>query len=74
MFDKPIRPDAAARFLEDERHHLLGAYEDGAAAGMITGVEMTHPAKGTEMFLYELGVDARFQRRGIGRAVCGAGD
>jgi ribosomal protein S18 acetylase RimI-like enzyme len=34
---------------------------------MITGVEMTHPDKGTEMFLYELGVAAEHRRRGIGR-------
>ena len=33
--------------------------------GFVSGVELTHPDKGTEMFLYELGVDesARRQRR-----------
>ena len=36
---------------------------------MVTGVEMTHPDKGTEMFLYELGVAEAFRRRGIGRAL-----
>jgi ribosomal protein S18 acetylase RimI-like enzyme len=40
---------------------------DGRPAGFVTGVELTHPDKGTEMFLYELGVDAAFRRRGIGR-------
>jgi ribosomal protein S18 acetylase RimI-like enzyme len=39
---------------------------------MITGVEMTHPDKGTEMFLYELGVDGSFRGRGIGRALVSA--
>ena len=33
----------------------------------MSGVEVTHPDKGTEMFLYELGVDEEFRRRGIGR-------
>jgi ribosomal protein S18 acetylase RimI-like enzyme len=47
----------------------LLATVDGAPAGFITGVEQTHPDKGTEMFLYELGVDAAFQRQGIGRAL-----
>ena len=28
---------------------------------------MTHPDKGTEMFLYELGVEEQFRRRGIGK-------
>jgi ribosomal protein S18 acetylase RimI-like enzyme len=32
-------------------------------------VEVTHPDKGTEMFLYELAVDEPFRRRGIGRAL-----
>ena len=40
---------------------------DGRPAGFVTGVELTHPDKGTEMFLYELGVDAAFRRQGIGR-------
>lgn len=30
---------------------------------------MTHPDKGTEMFLYELSVDEPKRRRGIGRAL-----
>ena len=30
---------------------------------------MTHPDKGTEMFLYELGVAEEFRGRGIGRAL-----
>jgi ribosomal protein S18 acetylase RimI-like enzyme len=30
---------------------------------------MTHPDKGTEMFLYELGVDERFRNRGFGTAL-----
>ena len=30
---------------------------------------MCHPDKGTEMLLYELGVDESYRRRGIGRVV-----
>lgn len=72
LFDGEPRREATERFLADERHHLLVAYLDGAAAGMVTGVEMTHPDKGTEMFLYELGVDEPFRRRGVGRALVSA--
>ena len=50
-------------------HHLLIAYEDERAVGFVSGVEVTHPDKGTEMFLYELAVDEAFRRRGIGRAL-----
>jgi hypothetical protein len=33
------------------------AYDGERPVGMVTGVETTHPDKGTEMFLYELAVD-----------------
>jgi GNAT superfamily N-acetyltransferase len=69
LFDEPARSEWAHRFLTEPGHHIFIAYVDGAPAGMVTGVETTHPDKGTEMFLYELGVDEPYQRRGIGRAL-----
>src|SRR5271154_4692638 len=69
LFDGPARPDATARFLAEAGHHLLIAFEDGHAVGFVSGVEVTHPDKGTEMFLYELAVDEPFRRRGIARAL-----
>ena len=72
LFDGAPRQEATRRFLADERHHLLIAYVEGAPVGMVTGVEMTHPDKGTEMFLYELGVDESYQGRGIGRELTSA--
>ncbi len=69
LFDGPARPEWAARFLAEPGHHLLVAYRGAEPAGFVTGVEMTHPDKGTEMFLYELGVAEGHRRRGIGRAL-----
>lgn len=69
LFDEEPLPDAIGRFLAQPDHHLLIAYQDGAPAGFVSGVETTHPDKGTEMFLYELGVDEAMRRRGIGRAL-----
>jgi ribosomal protein S18 acetylase RimI-like enzyme len=69
LLDDPARPDWTLRFLTSEGHHLLVATVDGVDVGFVTGVEMTHPDKGTEMLLYELGVDEAHQRRGIGRAL-----
>jgi ribosomal protein S18 acetylase RimI-like enzyme len=40
--------------------------------GFVSGVEMMHPDKGAEMFLYELSVAEPFRRRGIGSALVGA--
>jgi len=54
----------------DPRHHLLVALDDDARTlGFISGVEMTHPDKGTEMFLYELAVAEDARRQGIGLAL-----
>jgi ribosomal protein S18 acetylase RimI-like enzyme len=74
LFDRAPLPDATRRFLAEPTHHLLLAWLDGEpeAAGFVTGVEMTHPDKGTEMFLYELGVAERARGRGVGRALVAA--
>ncbi len=65
LFDNATKPDAVARFLSDPNHHLLLAIADGKPVGFVSGVELTHPDKGTEMFLYELAVDERHRRLGI---------
>jgi aminoglycoside 3-N-acetyltransferase I len=56
LFDEPPQGTATARFISSPDHHLLFAYDDDRPVGMVSGVETTHPDKGTEMFLYELGV------------------
>ena len=71
LFDGPALPGATATFLTDDRHHLLVAYDGPRPVGFVSGVEVTHPDKGTEMFLYELGVDEPYRRRGIGRDLVG---
>lgn len=69
LFDEPARPEHTQRFLQDDRHHLLIAREGDEVVGFVSGVEMTHPDKGTEMFLYELAVDEPWQRQGVGRSL-----
>jgi ribosomal protein S18 acetylase RimI-like enzyme len=72
LFDAPAVPEHTERFLRDDGHHLLVAREKSEIAGFVTGVEMTHPDKGTEMFLYELAVAERWQRQGVGRSLVDA--
>ena len=50
---------------------MFVAVEDGGGrpVGFISGVETTHPDKGTEMFLYELSIAEGHRNRGIGRAL-----
>ncbi len=69
LFDEDVRSEWTERFIAQANHHLCIASIDGDPAGFVTGVEITHPDKGTEMLLYELGVDERYRRRGIGRAL-----
>ncbi|MEI7030407.1 GNAT family N-acetyltransferase [Streptomyces pratensis] len=69
LYDTPPREDWAARFLAAHGHVMLIAYVGGVPAGFVSGIEILHPDKGTEMCLYELGVDAPHRRRGIGRAL-----
>jgi ribosomal protein S18 acetylase RimI-like enzyme len=72
MFDNEARREWAALFLTREGHHMLIASVDGTDVGFVSGVEMTHPDKGTEMFLYELFVDEAHRRRGVARALVDA--
>ncbi|MFJ2027830.1 GNAT family N-acetyltransferase [Streptomyces sp. NPDC087897] len=69
LFDAPPREEWAARFLAADGHVLLIAYLDDVPAGFVSGIEMLHPDKGTEMCLYELAVDDPYRRRGIGTAL-----
>ena len=72
LFDAPPTREWTERFLTSAGHHLLAALENGAVVGFVSGVETTHPDKGTEMFLYELSVHPAHRNRGVGRALVGA--
>ncbi|GIF11153.1 GNAT family N-acetyltransferase [Actinoplanes teichomyceticus] len=73
LFDAPPIAEATRRFLGDPTHHLLFAYDDAdRPVGMISGVETTHPDKGTEMLIYELGVTPVARLQGIGTALVNA--
>lgn len=69
LFDEQPVEDLTRGFLGAPGHHCLVAFEDGRPVGFVTGIEIRHPDKATEMLLYELGVDAQWRRRGIGRAL-----
>ena len=70
LFDNDPDRAATQRFLAEPTHHLLIAYDPAERAiGFVSGVEMTHPDKGTEMFLYELGVEQPARGQGVGRSL-----
>lgn len=72
LFDRPPTAEATALFLSRDGHHLLMAFDGDRAVGFVSGVETTHPDKGTEMFLYELAVAEDARSRGVGRSLVAA--
>ena len=52
LYDDRPSPEATAEFLEKHDHHLFNAYDEiDEPVGVISGLETTHPQKGTDMFL-----------------------
>jgi len=74
LFDEPAHVQGVADVLALAGHHVLVATldDDPRPVGFVSGVEMAHPDKGREMFLYELGVDDDHRGRGIGAALVDA--
>lgn len=69
LFDSAPTSEWTERFLSSAGHHLLVALDGDDVEGFVSGVETTHPDKGTEMFLYELSVHPERRNRGTGRAL-----
>lgn len=70
VFDFPIRPDLAAEFLADPRHHLAVAIDArDVVVGFASGVHYVHPDKPAELFVNEVGVSPDHRNRGIGTAL-----
>lgn len=73
LFDDPVSLEGAEDFLRRPGHVLLMATSrDGGGIGFVSGVEMRHPDKDPEMFIYELGVDEVWRRRGVAKALLSA--
>lgn len=69
VFDHEVRPDWAAEFLADPRHHLAVALDGDAVIGFASGVHYVHPDKPPELWINEVGVTPSHQGRGVGRAL-----
>jgi ribosomal protein S18 acetylase RimI-like enzyme len=65
VFDHPVRADLLAQFLAQPNNVLAVALNQGVVVGMASGFAYVHPDKPLSLFLNEVGVSARFHRRGI---------
>lgn len=69
VFDYPVRRELCAEFLQDGRHHLAVAVEEGEVIGMASGVHYVHPDKEADLWINEVGVAEAHRGRGVGKAL-----
>jgi len=69
VFDNPIDPELTREFLQDPRHHIAVAIDDGVVVGFASGVHYIHPDKRSELWINEVAVAPTHRRRGLGQAV-----
>ncbi len=69
LFDNPIDPKLTREFLNDPRHHIAVAIENGLVVGFASGLHYVHPDKPPELWVNEVGVADTHQRRGLAKAV-----
>lgn len=67
VFDAPIDPARLPAYLASEGHILLVAIVDGEVVGQAAAVIHRHPDQPTELYIDNLGVTPKLQRRGIAR-------
>ena len=72
VFDGPVVGRWARAFLDDARHHLVVALDDGVVVGMASAVDYVHPDKAPQLWINEVGVAPTHRRGGIGRALLDA--
>jgi ribosomal protein S18 acetylase RimI-like enzyme len=69
VFDNAIQPALAREFVDDERHHLAVAIDDGIVVGFASGVHYVHPDKPPELWINEVGVASTHLRRGLAQTL-----
>ena len=67
VFDEPVSPSRLAAYLEAPGHLMLVALRDGEIVAQVAAVIHRHPDKLTELYIDEVGVAPKLQRRGIAR-------
>jgi ribosomal protein S18 acetylase RimI-like enzyme len=69
VLDNPIDPELTREFLEDHRHHIAVAIDDGLVVGFTSGVHYVHPDKPPELWINEVGLAPTNRGRGLGKAL-----
>jgi ribosomal protein S18 acetylase RimI-like enzyme len=72
VFDKPVNAHLTREFLEDPRHHIAVAIDDGWVVGFASAVHYIHPDKRPELWINEVAIAPTHRRRGLGKALLSA--
>ena len=67
VFDHKVQPALLHAFLANTANLLMVAVADDEVIGMASGIAYVHPDKPLQLFVNEVGVSPRFQRRGVGK-------
>jgi ribosomal protein S18 acetylase RimI-like enzyme len=67
VFDNPVQPELAARYLANPGNLLAVALQDGVVVGMGSAIAYVHPDKPLQLFINEVGVSERYRRQGLGK-------
>ena len=69
VFDHEVEPDLAREFLEDPRHHIVVAVDDGLVVGFVSAVHYVHPDKRPQLWINEVSVAPTHRRRGLAQSM-----
>lgn len=69
VFDNPVDPTLAREFLNDPRHHIVVAVDDGLVVGFASGVDYINPDKPQELFINEVGVAPTHRGQGLAKTL-----
>ena len=67
VFDHSVELSLLADFLNDPRHHLAVADDDGLIVGFVSAVDYVHPDKPRQLWINEIGVAPDHRGAGVGK-------
>jgi len=65
IFDEKIDLSLVVEYAKEESHIMLVAIYEDLVIGQVLGVVHRHPDKKTELYIDDLAISERFQRKGI---------
>jgi len=65
IFDEKVKTNLLSEYVDENNHILLVAIHNNLVIGQVLGVVHKHPNKKTELYIDDLAVSEKLQRKGI---------